>query len=79
MTSAQLARTCREALGYSPTAVVNEHLIREAQRDLVYSPLSAKQIAHQMGFSRYFRKQTGCTPGEFRESAHRQMLDAPRG
>ncbi|MGU7770620.1 helix-turn-helix domain-containing protein [Burkholderia sp. MR1-5-21] len=81
--AAQLARICREELGTSPTAVVNEHVIREAQRDLVYSNLSVKQIAHEMGFddsayfSRYFRKQTGLTPGAFRESAHRDLMLAP--
>jgi AraC family transcriptional regulator, transcriptional activator of pobA len=81
--AAQLARVCREELGISPTAAVNEHLIREAQRDLVYSNLSVKQIAHAMGFedsayfSRYFRKQTGLTPGAFRESALRDLMLAP--
>ncbi len=80
VTAPYLARMCREALGLSPTAIVNEHVIREAQRDLVYSNLSVKQIAHEMGFedsayfSRYFRKQTGLTPGEFRESAHHDLM-----
>ncbi|NIE62454.1 helix-turn-helix domain-containing protein [Burkholderia sp. Ax-1719] len=79
--SAHLARVCREALGHAPTALINEHLIREAQRELVYSALSVKQIAHAMGFedsayfSRFFRKQTGLTPVAFRESAHRQLMD----
>lgn len=83
VTAAHLARICREELGSSPTAVVNEHVIREAQRDLVYSNLSVKQIAHEMGFddsayfSRYFRKQTGLTPGEFRDTAHRDLMLAP--
>ncbi|VWC87877.1 AraC family transcriptional regulator [Burkholderia aenigmatica] len=80
VTAAQLARVCREELGISTTTVINEHVIREAQRDLVYSNLSVKQIAHETGFvdsayfSRYFRKQTGMTPGEFRESAHRDLI-----
>lgn len=83
VTAAQLSRVCREELGISTTAVVNQHVIREAQRDLVYSSLSVKQIAHEMGFadsayfSRYFRKQTGVTPGEFRESAHRDLMRGP--
>ncbi|MBY4868915.1 helix-turn-helix domain-containing protein [Burkholderia sp. Bp9017] len=83
VTAAQLARMCREELGISTTAVINEHVIREAQRDLVYSNLSVKQIAHETGFadsayfSRYFRKQTGMTPGEFRESAHRDLMLGP--
>ncbi|MDW9247769.1 helix-turn-helix domain protein [Burkholderia cepacia] len=83
VTAAQLARVCREELRISTTAVINEHVIRKAQRDLVYSNLSIKQIAHETGFvdsayfSRYFRKQTGMTPGEFRESAHRDLMLGP--
>ncbi|KVF23584.1 helix-turn-helix domain-containing protein [Burkholderia vietnamiensis] len=83
VTTAKLARVCREELGISTTAVINEHAIREAQRDLVYSNLTVKQIAHETGFvdsayfSRYFRKQTGMTPGEFRESAHRDLVRGP--
>ncbi|MBC8741769.1 helix-turn-helix domain-containing protein [Paraburkholderia sp. UCT31] len=79
MTAAQLGRICREELGHSPLSLVNDQLIREAQRDLVYSGSSIKQIAHALGFedaayfSRYFRKQTGVTPKEFQAAAHRDL------
>ncbi|MBC8732693.1 helix-turn-helix domain-containing protein [Paraburkholderia sp. UCT2] len=79
VTAAQLARICREELGHSPLSLVNDQLIREAQRDLVYSGSSIKQIAHALGFedaayfSRYFRKQTGVTPKEFQAAAHRDL------
>jgi AraC family transcriptional activator of pobA len=79
MTVAQLGRICREELSSSPLAIVNEHLVREAQRDLVYSGMSIKQIAHGLGFSdiayfsRYFRKQTGVTPTEFQGEAHKAL------
>ncbi|CAG9259982.1 helix-turn-helix domain-containing protein [Paraburkholderia unamae] len=79
VTPPQLGRICREELGSSPTALINDHLIREAQRDLVYSGMTVKQIAHSLGFedsayfSRYFRKQTGATPREFQSSAHRDL------
>jgi AraC family transcriptional activator of pobA len=78
-TVAQLGRICREELGSSPLAIVNEHLVREAQRDLVYSGMSVKQIAHGLGFadiayfSRYFRKQTGVTPTDFQTQAHKAL------
>jgi AraC family transcriptional regulator, transcriptional activator of pobA len=78
-TAAQLSRICRDELGHSPMSLVNEHLIREAQRDLVYSGLTIKQIAHVLGFedaayfSRYFRKQTGATPKEFQAAAHTDL------
>jgi AraC family transcriptional activator of pobA len=79
VTAPQLGRICREELGTSPTALINDHLIREAQRDLVYSGMTVKQIAHSLGFedsayfSRYFRKQTGATPREFQNAAHRDL------
>jgi AraC family transcriptional activator of pobA len=75
VTVAQLGRVCREQLSSSPLAVINEQLVREAQRDLVYSHMSVKQIAHALGFadvayfSRFFRKQTGVTPTEFQTEA----------
>ncbi|SAK45041.1 transcriptional regulator [Caballeronia hypogeia] len=79
MTVTQLGRICREALSSSPLAMINEHLVREAQRDLVYSNMSVKQIAHGLGFadiayfSRYFRKQTGVTPTQFQAEAHKAL------
>jgi AraC family transcriptional activator of pobA len=79
MTAAQLGRICREELASSPLAIINEHLVREAQRDLVYSGMSVKQIAHGLGFadiayfSRYFRKQTGVTPTDFQTQAHKAL------
>jgi AraC family transcriptional regulator, transcriptional activator of pobA len=53
--------------------------VREAQRDLVYSHMSIKQIAHSLGFadmayfSRYFRKQTGVTPTQFQAEANKAL------
>jgi AraC family transcriptional regulator, transcriptional activator of pobA len=78
-TVTQLGRICREEVSSSPLAMINEHLVREAQRDLVYSTMSVKQIAHGLGFSdiayfsRYFRKQTGVTPTQFQAEAHKAL------
>ena len=46
ITPATLGRTCREELGESPTAVINERIVREAQRQLAYTALDIQQIAH---------------------------------
>lgn len=83
ISAAQLGRICREELGEPAMAPVNARLVREAQRLLAYSELDVKQIAHSLGFadtsyfSRYFRKQTGLTPREFRASCQ-QPAGAPR-
>lgn len=79
MTAGHLGRLCREILGVAPNDVINARVLREAQRELVYSSLSIKQIAATLGFAdeayfgRFFRKQTGLRPTEFREAARGQL------
>ncbi len=71
----QLSRVCREVLGKSSLQVMNDRLIQEAQRELVYTSLPIKQLASELGFnddayfSRFFRKQTGVTPKAYRANA----------
>lgn len=72
VTVGQLSRLCREVLGKSSLQVVNDRLIQEAQRELLYSSLPIKQLASELGFddeayfSRFFRKHTGLTPKAYR-------------
>lgn len=78
----QLTRLSHELLGLSAQAVVNARVVHEAQRELIYSSLSVKQIAATLGFEdeayfgRFFKKQTGHRPTEFR-ALGRQRLSAP--
>lgn len=78
----QLTRLCRERLGCSAQAAVNARVVHEAQRELVYSSLSIKQVAAALGFDdeayfgRFFKKQTGWRPTDFREMARRQLAAA---
>lgn len=71
----QLTRLCHEVLGVSSLAVIHARLAHEAQRDLVYTDVSIKRLAHDLGFvdeayfGRFFRRQTGVTPREFRNRA----------
>lgn len=75
LTPGQLSRLCRETLGMSGLDVINARLLREAQRELVYTQLPIKQLAALLGFgddayfSRFFRKHTGLSPTEFRAQA----------
>ena len=86
VTSGQLTRLCREVLGMSSLDVINARIVHEAQRDLVYTSSSIKQLAATLGFEdeayfgRFFRKHTGLTPKKFRTEALRQMAqpDASR-
>ena len=82
ITAGQLSRLCREVLGMSSLDVVNARLVHEAQRELIYTGNSVKQLADILGFNdeayfgRFFRKHTGLTPREFRAKALSAMEDA---
>lgn len=79
LSAGQLSRLCREVLGISALDVINARIVHEAERELVYSTLSIKQIAGVLGFAdeayfgRFFKKHAGRTPTEFREAAHRRL------
>ena len=45
VTAGQLTRMCREVMGMSTLDAINARVVHEAQRELVYSSLSIKQIA----------------------------------
>lgn len=80
ITPGQLSRLCREVLGVSSLDIINARLIHEAQRVLVYTGNSVKQLAYVLGFAdetyfgRFFRKHTGLSPREFRAKAMEEML-----
>lgn len=79
LSAGQLSRLCREVLGMSSLDVVNARVVHEAERELVYSTLGIKQVAAVLGFEddayfgRFFRKQTGTTPSEFRQAARQRL------
>lgn len=72
VTTGQLTRICRDVLDRSALDLINARLVREAERDLVYTVQPVKQIAAFLGFqdeayfSRFFRKHTGMSPRAFR-------------
>ena len=84
VTSGQLSRICRAAFGSSAIEAIDARSIHEAKRLLGYSTLSVKQIASELGFQdeayfgRFFRKQTGLRPTEYRAAAHDRSLPNER-
>jgi len=86
VTAGHLSRLCRETLGMSSSDVIDARIIHEAQRGLVFSTYTIKQLAANLGFSdeayfgRFFRKHTGLTLTEFRARAQQEVFQpvAPR-
>lgn len=60
-------------LGKTPKEIIDERLLLESKRLLVYSEYSIKEISNELGFDeptnfiKYFRKHTSATPLDFRE------------
>lgn len=84
VSAGQLGRLCREQLGGSPLDAINARVLHEAQRGLVYSTLSIKQVAADLGFDdeayfgRFFKKHLGLTPTAFRARGRRRLAGTVR-
>lgn len=61
-------------VGKSPSTIIQERIVLEAQRMILHSGHSISQIAFRLGFDdpsyfvKYFRKHTGLSPSAFRKS-----------
>ncbi len=72
ITPAHLNNLTRRFTGHTAQEVVHQRLLLEAKRQLIYTALSAKQIAEGLGFSepayfsRFFKRLTGQSPRAFR-------------
>jgi len=70
-----LNRVCNQIFGTSALGVIERRIVLEARRYLRFSVLSIKEIAYVLGyedpayFSRFFRRQTGMTPQEYRDQS----------
>jgi AraC-like DNA-binding protein len=70
----QLYTICQTALGKPLQKIIQERLLLEARRLLVHTELSVAQVADRLNFldhsyfNRFFRKETGETPEQFRRA-----------
>jgi AraC family transcriptional activator of pobA len=73
LSATSLNRLCRSLTGSTATAVIQQRLMLECRRRLVYLPMSVGAIAAELGFkdpayfSRFFRKHSRMSPSEFRQ------------
>ena len=67
-----------ECSPHSPLEIINARLILEAKRRLRYSNMMVKEIAFDLGFDdpsyfvKFFKRQTGHLPADFRNSSQQQ-------
>jgi len=66
---------CKRHIGRGAKEIIEDQLVVEARRLLLYSDETASRVALRLGFkdpsyfSRFFRRATGCTPSDFRGRA----------
>jgi len=68
----QLAQICKKGIGWSPKAIMQEKLLREAKRLLLFDAMSVKEVSYYLGFTeptnfvKFFQQHTGVSPKNFR-------------
>lgn len=67
----------------SPLMIIQERIVQEARRLLIYTDKTAKEIAYYLGFEdaghfgKFFKKRTGQSPSEFKSAAADTPATAP--
>jgi AraC-like DNA-binding protein len=75
VTPSHLAETVKDVTGRTPGQIIRQAQIVEAKRLLRHTEQNMAQIAYELGFKdtayfgRFFKREAGITPGEFRRGA----------
>ena len=75
ITAAHLNALCRQTVGKSALELIHERMILEAKRNLVYTSMTVSVVSYTIGFSdpayftRFFKREVGLSPKEFRKRA----------
>lgn len=75
LSSVHLTRLTRAVLGMSPLEAVASRRLLEAKRLLRFTQYAVHEVSHQLGFSdvsyfsRFFKKQTGLSPQQYRKQS----------
>ncbi|TDB68129.1 helix-turn-helix domain-containing protein [Arundinibacter roseus] len=76
-----LSKSVKNHLGVAAGDYLQTRLLMEAKRLLVFTPMSAKEIAYSLHmedpsyFGRIFKRKTGLTPSEYRESVRKSAIN----
>lgn len=76
MSIIHLNNLCKQHFSKSTESLIQERLMLEIKRALVYSNKAVKEICFELNFEdpayfvRFFKKHTGTTPMEYRKSVH---------
>lgn len=77
VTPEHLTEAVKAATGRTAAQLVREARIREAKRFLLRTDLTVRQVASRVGFAdpayfcRFFRRETGLSPGDFRRTGEK--------
>jgi len=75
VTPSHLAETVKAVTGHTPSQLIRRAQTVEARRLLVHTDKNVAEIAYELGFkdtayfARFFKRESGVTPGEFRRGA----------
>ncbi|SES40724.1 helix-turn-helix domain-containing protein [Actinokineospora terrae] len=85
VTAGHLTDLVKAALGTTPGAVIRAALALEAKRLLAQTELGVAQVAHRLAFEdpsyfgRFFKRETGTSPGDFRREVREKYQIARDG